>query len=149
MDTVARALAVYLFLLVVFRISGKRTLAQITTFDFVLLLILAETTQQALIGEDFSIVNAWLLIATLIAVDIALSLLQRRFGWLDRMVEGEPVVLVRNGEPLLEPMRRSRVGVRDVLEAARQEHGIRNLSQIEHAVLERGGGISVVPRDRQ
>jgi len=77
MDAVLRGLSVYMFLLIIFRISGKRSLGQVTTFDFVLLLIIAETTQQALLGDDYSVTNAFLLIGTLVGVDIGLSLLNR------------------------------------------------------------------------
>ena len=69
MDSVLRSIAVYLFVLAVFRISGKRSLSQITTFDFILLLIIGEATQQALLGNDFSIINAFVVIATLITLD--------------------------------------------------------------------------------
>ena len=100
MDAVLRALAVYLFLLVLFRVSGKRTLAEITTFDFVLLLIIAETTQQALLGEDFSVTNSFLLITTLIGVDIALSVFKQRYPRLDNAIEGQPMILVEHGRPI-------------------------------------------------
>jgi uncharacterized membrane protein YcaP (DUF421 family) len=76
MDAVLRGLSVYIFLLIIFRISGKRSLGQVTSFDFVLLLIIAETTQQALLGDDYSVTNAFLLIGTLVGVDIGLSLLE-------------------------------------------------------------------------
>ncbi|HEX7070897.1 MAG TPA: hypothetical protein VF190_08830, partial [Rhodothermales bacterium] len=69
MDAVLRACAVYVFLLILFRISGKRTLSSATSFDFVLLLIIAETTQQALLGNDFSVTNSFLLIVSLLGLD--------------------------------------------------------------------------------
>ncbi len=70
MEVVLRALIMYSFLMVIFRIGGQRTLAQITPFDFVLLLIVGEATQQALLGEDFSITNSLIVISTLITIDI-------------------------------------------------------------------------------
>src|SRR3546814_5662672 len=73
MDSVLRGAAVYAILLVILRLSGRRTTAQMTPFDLVLLLIVAETTQQALLGDDFSITNAAILIVTLFTIDIALS----------------------------------------------------------------------------
>ena len=76
MDSVFRALAIYAVLLLIFRISGKRSLSQITTFDFVLLLVIGEATQQALLGDDFSLTNAFIVIVTLVGVDIGLSLLE-------------------------------------------------------------------------
>ena len=84
MDLVIRGLAVYLFLLLIFRISGKRSLRNATTFDFVLLLIIAEATQQGLIGDDFSVTKALLVITTLIGLDIGLSLLKDRWQSLQR-----------------------------------------------------------------
>ena len=79
MDAVLRSATIYVFLLVIFRLSGKRSLAQITTFDFVLLLIIGEATQQALLGNDFSITYALIVITTLVGIDIGLSLLKQRF----------------------------------------------------------------------
>ena len=70
MDTVLRSAAVYLFVLVVFRITGKRSLSQITTFDFILLLIIGDATQQALIGDDYSITTAAMVVVTLVLLDL-------------------------------------------------------------------------------
>ena len=77
MESVIRGVAIYLVLLVIIRLSGRRTMAQATPFDFVLLLIVAETTQQALLGDDFSITNAIVLIVTLFLMDIGFSYLTR------------------------------------------------------------------------
>ena len=78
MDSVWRAAAIYIGLMIIMRLAGKRSLAQITTFDFVLLLIIGEATQNALLGQDFSVTNAMLVIITLVTLDIGLSLLKRR-----------------------------------------------------------------------
>ena len=147
MDTVIRAFAIYFFLLVVFRIAGKRALVQITTFDFVLLLIIGEATQQALIGNDFSITTAWILIATLVGIDIAISLLKERFKKLERLVDGVPLVLVSNGELLRDRMEKSRVDEEDILGAARELQGLERLDQIKYAVLERSGTITIIPKE--
>lgn len=87
MDSILRAVAIYAILMIIFRISGKRSLAQITTFDFVLLLVIGEATQQALLGDDFSLTNAALVIITLLGLDIALSMLQERFSFLTPWIE--------------------------------------------------------------
>src|SRR5690554_5712212 len=146
MDAVLRAAAIYAFLLVLFRISGRRTLSEVTTFDFVLLLIIGEATQQALLGEDFSLTNALLVGSTLILVDIALSLVEERVPARGRYVEGLPVVLVDNGEPVEEHMRKARVDEADILERARQSQGLERLDDVKFAVLERDGSISIIPR---
>lgn len=148
MESVIRSVAVYFFLLLIFRISGKRSLAQITTFDFVLLLIIGEATQQALLGDDFSITNAYLVILTLIGVDIAISLLKGHFPKLDKLVDSVPVLLVVNGKPLKERMDHARVDEYDILSKARELQGLERIDQIKYAVLERSGGITIIPKDQ-
>jgi uncharacterized membrane protein YcaP (DUF421 family) len=146
MDLVIRGTAVYLFLLLIFRLSGKRSLRSVTTFDFVLLLIIAETTQQALVGEDYSVTGAFLLIIVLVGLDIMLSLLKRASPRIDRLLEGQPLVILRDGVPLAARMRVERVDDDDILSAARETRGIDRLDDIERAILEKNGAISIVPR---
>jgi uncharacterized membrane protein YcaP (DUF421 family) len=147
MDAVLRAVAVYGVLLMLFRISGKRTLAQTTTFDFVLLLILGEATQQGLIGDDFSVTKALLLVTTLLGIDIGKSLLQDRFPKLGIALEGAPLVILEDGEPIRERLKKARVEVDDILEAGRLLHGLERMNQMKFAVLERDGAISIIPKD--
>jgi uncharacterized membrane protein YcaP (DUF421 family) len=134
------------FLLLIFRIAGQRTLAHMTTFDFVLLLIVAEATQQGLIGDDFSLTQAMLLIITLVGFDIRLSLLKEKLPFLDKWLEGTPLVIVQDGKPLPERMKGARVDESDVLVAARELQGLERMDQIKFAVLERTGEISIVPK---
>lgn len=146
MDAVVRGVAVYFMVWALFRVAGKRTLSEATPFDFVLLLIIAETTQQAMLGEDFSVTNAFLLVTTLVGVDIVLSFLKQRFPRLERVVDGQPVILVQDGRPIDEQMRKARLDRADVLEAARRLQGLERMEQIKYAVLESSGGISIVPK---
>jgi uncharacterized membrane protein YcaP (DUF421 family) len=145
MEQIIRTVAVYLFLLVVVRISGKRTLGEMTAFDFILLLIISESTQQALVGDDYSVTNAALVIITFLAVDIGFSLLQMRFPALDKWIDGVPTVLVRDGKVQRKAIDKSRVDEAEIMEAARRHHGLERLEQVKHAVLEKSGGITVVP----
>ncbi|HEY8370257.1 MAG TPA: YetF domain-containing protein [Thermodesulfobacteriota bacterium] len=145
MDSVVRGLLVYAVLLVLVRICGKRTLSQTTTFDFVLLLIIAEATQEALIGADGSMTNAALLVVTLLWLDVLLSLAKQRFPNLERWIDGLPVVLIEDGRLMRDRMDKVRVDEADILEAAHDKHGLERLDQVKHAILERGGKISVVP----
>jgi uncharacterized membrane protein YcaP (DUF421 family) len=146
MDAVLRAAVIYFILLVLVRLTGKRSLGQMTTFDFVLLLIIAEATQQGLLGNDFSLTNAFLAILTLVGIDTGLSLLERRSQTVDKLINGVPLVIVENGEPLEERMNKARVTADDILEMAREQQGVERMEQIKYAVLERSGGISVIPR---
>lgn len=146
MESVIRGLMIYFFLLLVTRVSGRRTLGEMTSFDFVLLLVVGEATQQALLGEDFSTINAYIVIATLITVDILLSLVKRASPTVDKWLDGLPTVLVKDGKLLPDRLRKSRVDKEDILEAARRSQGIGSFEEIEHAVLERDGDISVIPK---
>lgn len=145
MESVLRAAALYAFLLVLFRITGRRALSEITTFDFVLLLVIGEATQQALLGDDFSLINAFVVIATLVLIDILLSLFKERSPRVGRFLDGVPLIVVEYGKPLTERLRKARLTEEDILEAARQSQGLERLEQIRFAVLEKNGQISVIP----
>jgi uncharacterized membrane protein YcaP (DUF421 family) len=147
MDAVARAIAVYLFLILLFRIAGRRSLKDMTTFDFVLLLIISEATQQALLGDDFSITNAFIVITVLIGIDIAFGLLKQRSKLFDRLIDGIPMLLVENGRPIRARLKRARINEEDVLEAAREMQGLESMEQIKYAVLEVSGQITIVPQE--
>lgn len=149
MAAVLRSIVIYLLLLVVFRISGKRSLSQITTFDFVLLLVIGEATQQALLGEDFSLTNAFLVIVTLVAVDIFISLLKQRSKTFEKLIDSAPLVLIENGKLLKDRMDKARVDEADILAKARELQGLERLDQIKYAVLERSGGITIIPEQQQ
>ncbi len=146
MSAIARSLFLYALLVVLFRCAGKRTLREVTVFDLVLLLLIAEAAQQGLIGEDPSLTHAIVVITTLVLTDIVLALVKQRFPRVDRWLEGVPIVLVEDGVPLREFMKRSAVDESDVLQAARERHGLERMDQIRFAVLERDGAISIVPR---
>jgi uncharacterized membrane protein YcaP (DUF421 family) len=146
MGFLIRAAVVYLGLTMLFRVAGKRTLAQITPFDLVLLLIISETVQQALLADDQSVTNALLLVIALIGMDILLSVLKQRWRWLDRVLDDRPLVIVRDGQPLRDRMNQERVSEDDVMASARLHQGIRTMDEIAYAVLESDGHISVIPR---
>ena len=146
MDSVMRAAVIYLFLLVLFRFAGKRTLAQITTFDLVLTLIISEAIQQAMLDTDQSLTHGLLLVMTLVSIDIVISLVKQRWPSAARLFEGLPLVIVERGELKHDRMNPERVDEDDVIHAARHHHGISRLDDVDYAVLEPSGGISVMPR---
>jgi uncharacterized membrane protein YcaP (DUF421 family) len=146
MESVLRGAAIYLALLVILRLSGRRTTAQMTPFDFVLLLIVAETTQQALLGDDFSITNSIILIVTLFTMDIVLSYVKQWAPKAGLVIDGTPTILIANGRPDARALARARISIEDVLAAAREQQGLERLDQIKFAVLEANSGISVMPK---
>lgn len=147
MNPVLRGVAIYIFLLIVFRIMGKRSLSETTTFDFILLLIISEVTQQALVGKDFSLTGSTILIGTLMCMELVFSAIKERFPLFDKMLEGEPMLIVDKGAPLKRRMKKSRVDEDDILEAARLSCGLERMDQIKYAVLEKDGSISIIPYD--
>ncbi len=146
MDSVMRGVAVYVSLLIILKFAGRRTLSEMTNLDFALLLMIGEATQQALLGEDFSVTNAILVILTLIMMDIGISLMKLKAPKVEKWLEGVPLIVVSDGNPLRELMRRARVDEEDILTAARKTQGLERMEQIEYAVLECNGGISIIPK---
>jgi uncharacterized membrane protein YcaP (DUF421 family) len=147
MESVLRAVAIYPFLIVLFRIAGKRSLSEVSTFEFVLLLVVGEATGQAVIGKDFSVTNAYLVILTLVALQIAMTLLKERSETVRRWLDGLPVVLVENGQPIKDRLDKVRVGEDAILAAARELQGLERMEQIKYAVMESTGVISIIPKD--
>jgi uncharacterized membrane protein YcaP (DUF421 family) len=145
-DAVLRIIAMYGFLVLVFRIAGSRALSEATTFDLLMLLIISETTQQAMVDDDHSMTHAFILILTLVGIDRVLSALKQRSKAAERILEGVPLVLVDNGELLRDRMDQVRVDENDLLEAARELRGLERLDQIKYAVLERSGTITIIPQ---
>ena len=147
MESVVRGLVVYVFVWLVFRISGKRSLAEITTFDFVLLLIISEAAQAALLNNDNSMTNSFLVIITMVAIDIGVSLWKQRSPWFERLVDSAPLVVVAHGAPLRERMNKERIDLADILVAARRQRGLERLDQIKFAVMECNGGITIIAKE--
>ncbi|MDU2940990.1 DUF421 domain-containing protein [Superficieibacter sp. 1612_C1] len=147
MDMIVRAVAIYLVLLVVFKIAGRRTLLQMTSFDLILLLIISEATQQALLGNDFSVTGAALTIITLVVVDMIFGMIKKYISGAESMIDGSPVILVENGELLHEKMKLADISCDDIMASARNNQGVYKISDIKFAILERNGHISIITKE--
>jgi uncharacterized membrane protein YcaP (DUF421 family) len=148
MDAVLRVVAMYGFLLLVFRIAGSRALSEATTFDLLMLLIISETTQQAMVNDDHSMTHSFILILTLVGVDLILSAWKQRSKKVERILEGLPAILIEDGQVLKERLDKVRVDESDILEAARELRGLERMDQIKYAVLERSGAITIIPKQQ-
>lgn len=147
MESVIRGVVVYVFLLLVFRLAGKRTLAQSTPFELVLLLIIAETIQGAIVDSDHSLTNGFLLIITLVGMSILMSVVKHHSATAARWLDGLPVRVVRDGKWDREVADKARVDEEEVLQEARRTHGLQRMDEILHATIENDGKISIVPRE--
>jgi uncharacterized membrane protein YcaP (DUF421 family) len=145
MNPVLRGVVIYLVVLVVFRIMGKRSLSEATTFDFVLLLIISEVTQQALVGQDYSLSGSIILVVTLVTVDLILNLIKEKSKAFGKLTEGTSLLIVDEGKLLKDRMKKCQVEEEDVLEAARMQFGLEKLEEIKYAILEKDGEISIIP----
>jgi uncharacterized membrane protein YcaP (DUF421 family) len=143
LDIVIRTSAVYLFLLLGIRLIGRGEAAQLRTVDLVLLLVLANSVQNAMVGSDVSLVGGFAAAATLLILTRLLHLAEARFSWLRRSVEGEPLLLVRHGRISRSAMARAGMSTDDLALAARR-FGIASIQQIELAILEVDGEVSVI-----
>ncbi len=141
--------AIYALLLVIFRISGRRTLAKTTSFDLVLLLIIGETTQNAMMGRDESVGGAAVAILSLVSLDMTISFLKKAFPGFDHLIEGKPVLLIRDGKVDRGTLDANGLDDEDIKEAARLSHGLDSMEDVRQATLERDGHISIVPRHHE
>lgn len=146
MDLVVRATVIFVVLFAVMRIAGNRQFSEMTTFDVVLVIVIAEVTGNSLSGEDYSLTASIVVIVTLVALDVGVSLLKARSRAFDRLAEGVPILLMENGRPLRQNMRKERIDEADILAAAREIHGLESLDQVKYAILETSGTISIVPK---
>jgi uncharacterized membrane protein YcaP (DUF421 family) len=145
---VVRAALVYGTLLVLVRLSGKRPVGEFTPFDLIVVILLSESMQGALIAGDESLPGGMVAAVTLIAIDWVLGFASARSPRIERLLEGEPTVLVRDGVVQKVEMRRHNIPQSDLEEAVR-EAGLGDVEAVGAATLETDGKITVVPREHQ
>jgi uncharacterized membrane protein YcaP (DUF421 family) len=143
---VANTSGIYLLLLLIFRIAGRRTLSETSTFDLVLLLIIGETTQQAMVGnDDDSMASAAVAILSLVSLDMTITYLRKASPAFDHLLEGRTILLIHEGKIRQAAMDAHSLDIEDLKEAARLSHGIADMEDVRQATLERDGKISIVP----
>ena len=146
MDAIIRPLFMYFFLLFAFSIAGKRSMAEMDTFDMVTMLIISEATQNALVGQNLSMTYSLLVITTLIGCTVFMAWLKARSPRMEHVLQGGPVILVENGRFFRDRMKAAFVDEQDILSTARKEQSIERLDQIKFAILETSGQISIIPK---
>ncbi|HEX6947779.1 MAG TPA: YetF domain-containing protein [Acidimicrobiia bacterium] len=145
MDIVIRATVVFWFLWLMVRGTGKRSLAELTPLDLILVVVIGDIVQQGINQEDMSITGAVLGVAVFVGWTLVGNYLNRRFPATTRLLAGEPVIILRDGQPLADRLRRERLTVDDLKEAARMQ-GIADLGKVEFAVLESDGQLSFIEK---
>ncbi len=147
MELVLRATIIYFFLWAVTRGVGKRELSEMTAFELILLVVMGDLIQQGVTQEDMSLTGAILVIGTLAFWIVVFAYLSYRFKRVRPVLEGLPVVVVRDGQPLTDVMKLERLNLAELLEEAR-DRGIADLQDIRLGVLEPDGKFSFITRQR-
>ncbi len=145
MSAIFRGAFGYLFLVFIVRTAGRRPGKQMTPFEFVLIFFMGGLALTSLVGNDRSFTNAMSVVMGVALTHLAVAVLRQRSARFGRIVDGTPLVLLKNGQFIRETMKNMRLEDDDIMAAARDK-GLKTLDQIEYAVVERNGEISVIAR---
>jgi uncharacterized membrane protein YcaP (DUF421 family) len=145
-EIVLRTAIVYVFLVVVLRLSGKREVGQLSILELIVILVISDAVQNSMVGENTTVYGGLVAVLTLLGLDKGISLLTDRSKRVRRALEGEPRLLVRDGHLLERALREEKIPADDVRAAVRA-HGLARVEDVRLAVLETDGSISVIPKD--
>lgn len=140
---VIRATVIYFFVILAIRIFGKREISQLSVIDLVFILLISNSVQNAMIGPNSSIMAGVIAAGTLFTLNYIMGNLFYRSKTLSALIQGEPLMLIYEGKAISKHLQKARIS-HDELEAAIREHGIKNIADVDLAVLERDGNISVL-----
>ncbi|MGB2869408.1 MAG: YetF domain-containing protein [Bacteroidota bacterium] len=146
LDIALRASIIYVVILIGLRLTGKREVGQMTPFDLVLLLLIANAVQNAMTGPDTSVTGGLVAAGTLLLLNRAVGYIVWRNKKVRRVVEGTPTVLIRSGKAVERNLMRERITEEELRQTMR-EHGILDISEVYLAVLEIDGAVSVLKND--
>jgi uncharacterized membrane protein YcaP (DUF421 family) len=145
MDLVFRAIVLFIGVYILLRVVGRRELAQMEPFDFILLIVLGDAIQQGLTQDDYSITGALITVTSIAVLQVALGYVAYRSSRIRTVVEGEPIVLIEDGRPIGRNLRRARIASDELAEEARLSQ-LSSLEEVAWAVLETSGKISIIPK---
>jgi len=145
MDLAIRAVVLFGFVYLLTRIIGRRELSSMEPFDLILLIVIGDAIQQGLTQDDYSVTGALIVIGTFAVLQILISYLSYRFPRLRPALDGEPIVVVQDGQAIEKNMKRERITLGEVMVEARLQQ-VSQLDDIAWAVLETSGKISIIPK---
>ena len=145
MDLVIRAAVIFGFIFLVTRIAGRRQLSDLEPFDVILLVVLGDLVQQGITQSDESVTGTLIVISTITLLSVSVGWLSFRFGRVRLITEGEPIILIHDGQIVEANLRRERLTRGDLEEEARGQQ-LRSLDDVRYAILEDGGSISIFPK---
>jgi len=142
-EIVGRSVVVYLFIVIAIRIAGKKELAQLSVIDLVFILLISNAVQNAMVGPDNSLLGGIIAAASLFLVNVILKYITYKFRKTKNLIEGEPVLLIHNGQLIEKNLEKERIPLEE-LEAAIREHGVAGIKDVNLAVMEIDGNISII-----
>ena len=145
MDITVRAVVLFLFMYLLTRVIGRRELSSLQPFDLILLIVLGDTIQQGLTQDDYSVTGAVIAIGTIAGLQVLMSWSAFRFGWMRRLLEGHPIVLVEDGKVIEKNLRRERLTMDDLTEQARASQ-VASIEDVQWAIFEPSGSISFITK---
>jgi uncharacterized membrane protein YcaP (DUF421 family) len=140
---IGSTLAVYLFIVIAIRIFGKKELAQLSVIDLVFILLISNAVQNAMVGPDATLLGGLVAASTLFVVNYLLKYLQYRFPKFGKIVQGDAIMLVYEGEIIDSHMKMAKISTDELMEAVR-EHGVKSVKDVDLAIMEVDGSISVL-----
>jgi len=143
LSIVFSSFCVYIFILAGLRLFGKRDLAQMSMVDVVFILLISNAVQNAMVGPDTTLLGGLVAAATMFAVNLILKFVIRKFPKLDRALQGQAMMLIYNGKIVAENLRKSGIGL-DELEEVIREHGVSSVDEVNLAILETDGNVSIL-----
>jgi uncharacterized membrane protein YcaP (DUF421 family) len=145
MDIAVRGIVLFGFIYLLTRVIGRRELSSLEPFDLILLIVLGDLIQQGLTQDDYSVTGAVIAVGTIAALQVATSWFAYRFRWARRLLNGDPIVLMQDGQVLARNLRRERLTVEEIAKAARGQQ-IASLDDVAWAVFEPSGKINFIPK---
>jgi len=145
LEMIVRGTAMYLFLFAVFRIVIKRRIGAVGMADILILVIIADAAQNGMSGEYRSVTDAFILVSTIIAWNVAIDWLTYRYKWLQKLLEPPPLLLIQNGRILRQNLRKEFISEVD-LKTKLREHGVENAAEVERAFMEPDGQVTVLKK---
>ena len=143
LQIVGRSVVVYLFIIIAIRIAGKKELAQLSVIDLVFILLISNSVQNAMVGPDNSLLGGIIAAASLFVVNIILKFVTYRYKKANKLLEGEPVILIHDGKIIQKNLNKEKIPL-DELEASVREHGVDKIKEVNLAILEIDGNISII-----
>lgn len=143
---VISSVCVYIFIVAAIRIFGKKELAQLSVIDLVFILLISNSVQNAMVGNDSSLVGGLIAAASLFAVNYLLKIVMFKFPHIGKIIQGEPIMLIYNGKLNMKNIKKSKISVKELMEAVR-EHGVSTIEEVNLAVLEVDGNISILSNE--